>query len=119
MKLLVLVLNRMNSLEPLLERFSLDGIKGATILNSHGMAHTLSERGGAFFGSLMAALSPDSTENRTVFTVLPDEQIPLALAAIEAVVGDLSQPDTGIVFTVPVDFTRGISQGGESKQSLR
>lgn len=110
MKLLVLVLNQVSALEPLLERFSKDGIRGATILNSNGMARALSERGGnAFLGSLRAVLSPDDTENRTLFAVLPEEQIAVALAAIEHVVGDLTKPNTGILFTVPVDFTKGIS----------
>ena len=41
-------------------------------------------------------------------TVLKDEQVDEALAAIEETVGDLSKPDTGIVFTVPVDFIKGM-----------
>jgi len=108
MKLLVFVLNKIETLEPLLERFSQDGISGATILNSNGMAHTLSEYGGSFLGSLRAILNPDRVESRTLFAVLPEDQVEIAVKAIELVVGDLSKPDTGIVFTVPVDFTKGI-----------
>ena len=107
MKLLVLILNKVETLEPLLARFTDLQINGATILNSTGMARALSDyMDDSFLGSLRAILDPDRDENKTILTVLRDEQVPSAVEAIEDVVGDLSQPDTGIVFTVPVDFIK-------------
>ncbi len=109
MKLLVLILNKVETLEPLLARFTDLQINGATILNSTGMARALSDyMDDSFLGSLRAILDPDRDENKTILTVLRDEQVPSAVEAIEDVVGDLSQPDTGIIFTVPVDFIKGI-----------
>ena len=43
MKLLVLILNKVETLEPLLARFTDLQINGATILNSAGMARALSD----------------------------------------------------------------------------
>ena len=58
--------------------------------------------------SLRAILDPEREANKTIMTVLKDEQVDVALAAIEETVGDLSRPDTGIVFTVPVDYIKGM-----------
>ncbi|MBC8569697.1 hypothetical protein [Zongyangia hominis] len=109
MKLLVLILNKVEMLEPLLARFTDLQINGATILNSTGMARALSDyMDDSFLGSLRAILDPDRDENKTILTVLKDEQVESAIGAIEEVVGDLSEPDTGIVFTLPVDFIKGV-----------
>lgn len=110
MKLLVLVLNKVELLDELLEGFAKERISGATILNSLGMAHKLYQSGyedDSFLGSLRALLEPEHEESRTVFAVLKEEEVDKAIRVIEGVVGDLSQPDTGIVFTLPVDFIKG------------
>ncbi|WP_458863608.1 P-II family nitrogen regulator [Acidaminobacterium chupaoyuni] len=111
MKLMVLILNRVELLDDLLEKFMKEGISGATILQSRGMAHQLfsnaSEDPG-FLGSLKALLDPEREENLTILTVVKDEMVAHAVEVIEDVVGDLKRPDTGIVFTVPVDFMKGI-----------
>ena len=53
MKLLVLILNKTEALEELLEAFVDNGIKGATIISSTGMAHAIGDyHDGAFLGSL-------------------------------------------------------------------
>ncbi len=82
MKLLVFVLNRVEKLEP--------------ALNS-------------FLGSLRAMMEPDRVENCTVFMVLKEEDVPCAIACVEEVAGSFDAPNSGIVFTVPVDFIKGIS----------
>ncbi len=110
MKLLVLILNKVEVLEELLAQLANAHIVGATILNSTGMVHTLSsyDEEISFMGSLRAILNPDREESKTIMAVLRDEQIPKAIQVIESVVGDLSKEDTGVVFTVPVDFQKGM-----------
>ena len=111
MRLMVLVLNKVEYLDELLEGFAKVQISGATILTSRGMARELYHAGhedDMFLGSLRAILDPDREESRTILTVLPDEQVPQAVQVIESIIGDLSEPDTGIVFTLPVDFIKGI-----------
>ncbi|MDD3429695.1 MAG: hypothetical protein PHG02_06800 [Oscillospiraceae bacterium] len=110
MKLLVLILNKIEVLEPLMEQFQDNDIHGATILNSTGMARALSHYADDnFLTGLRSLLDPDREENRTIFTVLKEEQVAAAVAVIEKVVGDLSKPDTAIVFTLPVDFVKGVN----------
>ncbi len=111
MKCLILILNKTEKLDELLAKFSDNGINGATILSSTGMARQLMNNKEndtvKMFGSLRFLLNPDRAENKTIFCVLSDDQVLLARGAINAVLGNLNQPDTGIVFTVPVDFIDG------------
>ena len=41
--------------------------------------------------------------------VLSDEQVLLARVAVKKVLKNISKPDTGILFTVPVDFVEGVN----------
>ena len=109
LKLLVFVLDKVENLEPVLNKFEHIGIKGATILESKGMARALeSYFDGSFLGSLLAVMEPDREDNRTVFAVLKEEDVPRALAAIEEVNGSFDEPGTGVAFTLPVDDVRGL-----------
>lgn len=111
MKLLVYILNRIELLDDLLRALADDGISGATILNSRGMARQLYGNGGkqpGFFSSLRALADPQNEDNMTIFAVVREDQVADFTHAIEKVVGELSQPGTGIVFTVPVDFIQGL-----------
>ena len=110
MKLLFLVLNDPDILDRVLEKLERHGVRGATILHSRGMAMELENyMGGSFLGTLRAAMEPDREENYTVFMVLSDEKVKLALSLIDEVV-DLDEPGKGVAFTVPVDFTKGIGE---------
>ena len=111
MKLLVLILNKVELLDELLEELARAHIGGATILQSRGMAHELYRNSmdvSSFLGSLRLLLDPDREQNLTILTVVHEDKVPVAVEIIERVVGDLSRPDTGVVFTVPVDFTKGM-----------
>lgn len=111
MKLLIFVLNKTEKLEELLAEFVHIGICGSTVLSSTGMARILtnySHEELPFLGSIRTLLYPERNKSNTIFTVLKDEQVQLAAQAVEKVVGDLNQKDTGILFTVPIDFIKGM-----------
>ena len=109
MKMLIFVLNRVEKLEPALNKLEHAGLRGATVLSSRGMARTLDKYcDGSFLGSLRAMMEPDREENRTVFMVLKDEDVERAVAAVEEVAGSFNTPNSGIAFTLPVDFVKGI-----------
>ena len=109
MQLVVIVLNRTEYLEDLLKEFAERGISGATILDSTGMARVLgSHEDLHIFGSLRMMFNPERQESKTVLTVLPEEKIPVLKESVRDVVGDLSKPDTGILFGVPLSFVEGM-----------
>ena len=109
MKLLVLVLNKTECLEDILERMGEQGLKGATILESKGMAHSLSEFSELkFMASLRMILDPDHQESKTIFMVLEEDKVKTVSEIVNEATGGLGNPDTGIMFTLPVDYTEGI-----------
>ncbi len=112
MKLMVLILNKTEKLDELLREMSLGGIKGSTILSSKGMAMEL--KGSdiediPFLFSLRSLLNENKSENKTILTVLKADMVATAVEIIESVIGELSQPNTGIVFTLDIDYLKGTS----------
>ncbi len=108
MKLMVLILNRTDALDNLLEGLSAAGLGGATIIESSGLATTLSRLDSSFISSsIRAILSGSEEDNRTILSVIRNDQLDIARKVIYNTVGDLSSPNTGILFTVPIDFVEG------------
>ncbi|MBO5447943.1 MAG: hypothetical protein J5994_01320 [Ruminococcus sp.] len=108
MKLLVIILNKTDSLEYLLEGLSAAGIGGATIIQSSGLAMTLSRMDSSFLSaSIRGMFSGDEEDNRTILSVIRNNQLETARKVVYSTVGDLSQPNTGILFTIPLDFVEG------------
>lgn len=114
MKVLFFVLNKTEKLDDVLTEFAHADIGGATILSSTGMARVLSSHYEdddiPFLGSVRAFLNPDRKKSYTIFAVLNDKEVETAIQVIEKVVGNLNHKDTGIVFTFPVDFVKGLPQ---------
>ena len=108
MKLMVIILNKTDALEYLLEGLSAAGIGGATIIPSSGMAMTLSKMNSSFLSSSIRSMfSGEEDDNKTIISVINDDQLDIARRVVYNTVGDLSQPNTGIMFTVPLDFVEG------------
>ena len=113
MKLMVIILNRLDALEALLEGLSSVGVGGATIIESSGMAMTLSRLDSSVLSSSIRSLFSGDEDNRTIFSVIKDEQLEVVRKVVYKTVGDLSKPNTGILFTIPLDFVEGTKKGRE------
>jgi nitrogen regulatory protein PII len=107
MKLLILILNKVEKLEEILEGFIEIGISGATIIDSIGMGHVLSEEVPIFAG-LRFMFAGARPHNKTILSVIKDEKEAEALALIKKILGDLNEPGTGIVFTISLDRVEGL-----------
>ncbi|MBU4540154.1 MAG: hypothetical protein KJ774_02885 [Firmicutes bacterium] len=116
MKLLVYVLSQPDKLDSLLAALASKQICGATVLESRGMARHLSHLHDAdeipILGSLRSFLHPDVTQGNLIFVILEDQKIAQVIEVIEATVANLEEPDSGIVFTIPVDFAKGLCSIG-------
>jgi len=87
-----------------------NGIKGATVINSAGMAGTLaSAEEEMSFSPFKMMFSSISEENKTILMVIDEEQIPIVQKIIVELVGDLSNPNTAFMFAVPTTFVDGIT----------
>lgn len=117
MKLLIFVLNQTEKLDAILTEFAQKNICGATILDGTGMARMLTHRHGEdeipFLNNLFSFLNPEREKSKVVLAAIADDELDEAVRVIENVVGDLSKKDTGIVFTVPIDFAKGICKLGK------
>lgn len=106
MQILFLVLNKTEYLDSILTEFVNVGIKGATIIDSQGMASALIEHHHneiPFLGSLRNFINSSRPYNKTIFTVVDDDElVDKAVEAVNKVIGDISKPGFGVMFTVPV-----------------
>ncbi len=109
MQLFLMVLNKVEILDDLLEGLMDKGITGATILNSTGMVKELAKRGEDYpiFGSLRFMIDLERSESKTIFMVVRDEQVDLIKKTIRQFI-DISQPDTAVIFTLPVTSAEGV-----------
>lgn len=114
MKLMVIILNKVDALEYLLEGLSAAGIGGATIIESSGLAMTLSKLESNIISASIRALFSGDEDNKTILSVIKNDQLDLARRVVYNTVGDLSLPNTGIMFTVPIDFAEGIRKDYKS-----
>lgn len=115
MKLMVIILNKTDALESLLEGMSAAGLGGATIIESSGLATTLSRLDSSIISaSIRAILSGAEEDNRTILSVIRNDQLEIARKVVYNTVGDLSHPNTGIMFTVPIDFVEGTRKNRSS-----
>jgi nitrogen regulatory protein PII len=108
MKLIVFVLNKEELLEDVLEAFVEAGVTGATILDSEGMGRFLTYEV-PLFADFREFMKGNKPYNKTIFSVVEKEQkIKKLQELLEKICGSLSEPGTGILFTVPVDYARGL-----------
>ncbi len=108
MKLLVFVLNQEELLEQVLEAYAEAGIEGATILDSEGMGRFLTYEV-PLFADFKPFMKGNKPYNKTLLSVLFDDSILERLEPLlDEITGGLDEPGTGIIFTLPVDYARGL-----------
>lgn len=110
MYMLFMVLDDATHLDEVLQAWVSAGVEGVTILESTGVNRVLrrSEAQPMYmgFGQIFGS---GRVGHNTLFAVIPSMELAeAAVAATEAVVGGLENPDTGVVFTLPVSRTWGI-----------
>ncbi len=112
-ELVVLVLDSSDQIPGVLEAWLAAGVSGVTSIDSSGLGHHIAEHGLGgdlpLIPSLGQLLRPREDPSRTLFTVVPDGfDVDGLIAATEAVTGPLDNPDTGILFVLPVSRARGL-----------
>ena len=112
MKLLISIINQPEHVTDILDEFYNEGIKGATVLESTGMAHIMAHY--TPFFSRFAEFGDTDGRNRTILVVVQNEdERDLVITCIERIIGDLTKSDTGIVMTLPIDYCKGILSQGD------
>lgn len=106
--LLVVVINKTDKLNKILERFLEVDVRGATVIDSIGMGRTL-EPEVSTFSTILEIFNVGSgryPENKTIFTVIKEEKtLRDAQRIVKEELNDFKEPGTGIMFVLPVlDF---------------
>ena len=113
MKLLVFVLNDETYLEGVLEAYIEAGVAGATILDSEGMGRFLAYEV-PLFADFKEFMKGNKPRNKTILSVVRDDRVLDRLRPlVDRIVGGLSTPGVGIMFTVPVDWFAGPERAEE------
>mgnify|MGYP000851161174 CR=1 FL=1 len=112
-ELIVLVLDDASQAGDVLNAWLAAGVSGVTLLDSAGLGHEFAKHGARGDLPLMPTLeslfSVREERSRTLLSVVPDGfDIDALIAATEAITGALEEPDTGILFTVPVTRAKGL-----------
>ncbi len=109
MQIVFIVLNRVEKLDELLHHLHEAGVPDATFLDSRGMAKELAEHNEfRFLGSLRSLFASERKESKVIFTIVKDEMIPVVSRVANEVMGGLQNPNTGILFAMPLSYTEGL-----------
>jgi nitrogen regulatory protein PII len=110
--LVVLILDDVDQCHPLLDAWEAAGARGVTMLESSGIgrvrrAHMRDDI--PLLPSLQRFFQSEERHHRTLFSVVEsEEQAQKLIDAAQSVVGDFSQPNTGLVFVIPLQQVVGL-----------
>ena len=114
---ILFVLHDISKMRDLLHAWEEAGVKGATVLFSTGLGRIRQNFGLMEDFPLFPTMSDimerleDMDLSRTLFSVIDDEKIvENVLQQTQKVVGDLNQPNTGILIVLPVAKVYGLKQ---------
>lgn len=113
MNLILFVLHDPDKLIPLLDAWKEAGVSGATVLYSTGLGRIRQSK--ALRDDLPLMPSPEDflpqpeRMSRTIFSMIDEEGVvEKVIAATEKVVGDLCEPDRGLLMVLPVSQVYGL-----------
>lgn len=106
MQVLFIVLNDLSFQNKILKKFIELKVRGATIIDSQGMAAAIMENEGLMSllsGPFSRSLAGDQKNSKTIFTVVPeDEKVSLIVEEIRKITNDSERQVIGFMFTIPV-----------------
>lgn len=121
--LVMLVLDDPDLSEPLLDAWEKAGVRGVTILESSGIGRvrraTLRDDM-PLMPSLLDLLRGGEEHHRTFLSVVESEALVETLVqAAQEVVGDFSQPHTGLLLAMPLSHVYGLQKVAPAARSRR
>lgn len=107
-ELLIIILHDREHLPAVLRELKAVNVPGMTVMDSVGghTSHSWLEQIG--LGGLGQLFKEKSLRQSLVLALMESEHIPAAIAAAERAVGGFGSPNSGILFTVPVNHTVGL-----------
>jgi len=107
MQLAILILNKEELLDVLLEGLLEIGISGATIIDSIGMGHILSTEVPIFAG-LKFMFTGSRPYNKTIFSAITEDKVEPMKEMVEKTLGPLQEGGNGILLFLPLSDVVGL-----------
>lgn len=108
MKLAVIFLNQIEYLEELLSIFLEIGVSGATVLDSIGMGHIISENIPIFAG-LRDAFAGSSPGQKIILAITEEDMIERMYHALDEVCNAEIDKKTSFLISLPIDKIYGLN----------
>lgn len=88
------------------------GIGGSTIVECRGAVSEMADPEyrdhQPMFAAIRTIMNKAPKHSKMVLTILDDEKIEKAKNIVKGVMGDLTKPNTGIIFAVPLTYCEGL-----------
>lgn len=120
--LVTLVIDDINKAPAVMDAWEEVGVGGITIIESTGAARLHSMQGFRddvpLMPSLRSLLNTREEHHRTIFSIVEgDEKVHELIEVTQAVIGQLHEPDTGILFAMPLSHVVGVVRRNYSEGS--
>lgn len=108
-KLVILIVNNTDLIDPFLYELSEQGIKGATIFESKGMGHELGDNDDyPLFTSLIRIMGTHHSYNKSIFIAVHEDQVEKVKQIVKEKFGDMQEENSGIMMILPIDEIQGL-----------
>ncbi|MCD7775012.1 MAG: hypothetical protein LUG85_04575 [Clostridiales bacterium] len=111
MQLLVLILTKTECMPLIVSGLVGAGLGDPTVINCEGALNVIDKSNvepPPIFGGLRYMIHQGKKESKMMMVVLKDDQVAKAKKLIDETVGGIKNPNTGIIFTVPVSDVDGL-----------
>lgn len=111
MYMVLFVLDDPDLLSEVLDAWDKIGVSGVTIIESTGINRLRRARqvGSPFMAGINRLMSGDQEMHYTLLTIVRREAVvQQCVSAAETIVGDLSEPNTGVLAAWPLGFVKGV-----------
>jgi len=111
--LLIVILHDPANISELLDAWKEIGVPGITILQSVGAHQITTNAKRSSFQNIISMLDQVKSQQRTLFSVIEDEiLLERAIAEADRLVQGFDSPQSGILFTIPINKVLGLKKWG-------
>ena len=111
MYMVMLVLDDPDRLDEVLDAWYEAGVGGVTIIESTGINRRRMARqvGALFMEGINRLIGSEEESHYTLFVIVKDEStVRTCQEKVEAIVGDLNEPNTGVLASWPLTYVKGV-----------
>lgn len=120
MHMVMFVLDDPDTLDKVLEAWDAIQVSGVTIIESTGINRRAKARqvGAPFMAGINRMMGSAMEGHYTLFTIVKGEQmVDACIRAAESVVGDLDQPNSGVLAAWPLTNVKGVPDDGKKRSA--